>query len=270
MQVVIIIIVIVVVFALLQALVEKIGDGAKLLNGFIKNTIGWPWLITTAILCIASNLIWGLGGMFIVLGICCALRFIWAGINNISDKNRETADINRQTQQEAQKNNNEAELIRELNTNCTYLGCMNSDMWVSKLPNYANKQYTTSFSKITSNFAKQMEKQYITNNDSWFEPFIEYLVMHPQGATPTKMLAELPSPTLRITHVTPDIELLTAALNEGTRKANTDVPALFEAIPINTDEILYKPTKYAMKRFGEGSANVINESSNTEINFDDL
>lgn len=39
MQVVIIIIVIVVVFALLQALVEKIGDGAKLLNGFIKNTI---------------------------------------------------------------------------------------------------------------------------------------------------------------------------------------------------------------------------------------
>lgn len=87
--------------------------GEKIKSAFvkIKNAFGWPWLITTAILCIASNLIWGLGGMFIVLGICCALRFIWAGINNISDKNRETADINRQTQQEAQKNNNEAELI---------------------------------------------------------------------------------------------------------------------------------------------------------------
>lgn len=250
---------------------EKIKSAfVKIKNAFTKFFEKALNMMKKVLLCIASNLIWGLGGMFIVLGICCALRFIWAGINNISDKNRETADINRQTQQEAQKNNNEAELIRELNTNCTYLGCMNSDMWVSKLPNYANKQYTTSFSKITSNFAKQMEKQYITNNDSWFEPFIEYLVMHPQGATPTKMLAELPSPTLRITHVTPDIELLTAALNEGTRKANTDVPALFEAIPINTDEILYKPTKYAMKRFGEGSANVINESSNTEINFDDL
>lgn len=57
MQVVIIIIVIVVVFALLQALVEKIGDGAKLLNGFIKNTITIPYYNIFIILFAAAILL---------------------------------------------------------------------------------------------------------------------------------------------------------------------------------------------------------------------
>lgn len=270
MQVVIIIVVILVVIGLLQMLFEKLGEGAKYLNAKIKGSFGWGWVITTAILCIGAFLLWELTGLFIVLGICFAAGFISMGIKNTSVRNRATADINRQTQQEMQKNQNDSALVNELNSNCGYLGFMTSDMWAAKLPNYANCQYTTSFSNITTNFAKQMEKQYITNNKNWFEPFIMYIVSHPQGSTTTKMLNETLCPALQITHSTPDLDLLHAALDEGTKRVSDDVPPLFEIVSLSNGEILFKPTKYAQKRYGNLNSSSAPVQSQNEINFDDL
>ena len=188
------------------------------------------------------------------------------------DKNkRETAKINQQTQQAKQIQSNDAALMNELSKNCFWLGYMSREMWLKKLPNYANRQYSTDFNTITSNFAKQIEQQHIVQNDDWFEPFKLYVLNHPGGSTVTKMLHEVNCPQLKMTHSTPDGDLLNTWLMRGTKKANKDVPALFSATFIKEmNENVFTPTAYLQKLYGVNTGASTEGNHATEISFDDL
>ena len=184
---------------------------------------------------------------------------------------KETAEINQKTQADMQMYNNDAVLREELSKNCYWLGYMNDDMWAKKLPNYVNRQYSTDFRTITSNFSKQVEQQHILQNDDWFEPFKMYVLNHPGGSTVTKMLHEVNCPQLKMTHCTPDGDLVNTWLVRGTQKANKDVPALFSSTFIKEmNESIFTPTPYLQKLYGGNNSGDQDINHATEISFDDL
>ena len=188
------------------------------------------------------------------------------------DKNqKETAKINQKIQADKQMHTNDAALMEELSKNCYWLGYMNDEMWLKKLPNYAGKQYSTDFRTITSNFAKQIEQQHIIQNNDWFEPFKLYILNHPGGSTVTKMLHEVNCPQLKMTQSTPDGDMLNTWLVRGTQKANKDVPALFSSTFIKEmNESVFTPTPYLQKLYGRNNEGTQEVNHATEISFDDL
>ena len=182
---------------------------------------------------------------------------------------KETAKIQQQMQTEQITHNNDTALMQELTKNCTWLGYMNEEKWVAKLPNFVGRCYSTSFKQITSNYAKQIEQQYILQNDDWFEPYKLYVLNHPGGSTVTKMMAEVDCPQLKMTHCTPNGDLINTWLMRRTKAISKDVPALFNVTFIkDINENLFTPTPYLKKLYD------ITETADKpcveEIDFDDL
>lgn len=210
-------------------------------------------------------------GYIVVKLLGKAGKYVGDQVEQHDKSKRETAQINQKTEADRQIHNNDAALMEELSKNCYWLGYMSDEMWLKKLPNYANRQYSTDFRTITSNFAKQIEQQHILQNNDWFEPFKLYILNHPGGSTVTKMLHEVNCPQLKMTHSTPDDDLLNTWLVRGTQKTNKDVPALFSSTFIKEmNESVFTPTAYLQKLYSgnnEGSQEV---NHATEINFDDL
>lgn len=223
----------------------------------------WPYALGFLAICIVGYIIVSLIGK--------AGKYVGDQVEQHDRSKREIAQINQKTQQDKQMHSNDAALMEELSKNCYWLGFMSDEMWLKKLPNYANRQYSTDFRTITSNFAKQIEQQHILQNEDWFEPFKLYVLNHPGGSTVTKMLHEVNCPQLKMTHSTPDGDLLNTWLMRGTKKANKDVPALFSATFIKEmNESVFTPTPYLQKLYGNngGSSEEINHA--TEIDFNDL
>lgn len=274
------IIIIGVIVAILEA-VWNIAGGILLiiyknLNIICKNlldAVGKHALIITSILCVIAFLAFSWGGVLVVaiggLGIACILNKIGQALK-VHDKSiKDTAKINQKTQWDRIAQQNEMALTQELDTNCRRLGFMNSAMWASKLPNYGDRIYQSSFDSITLNFAKQMEEQNILQNDDWFEAFFQYILDHPNGSTPTKLLNEVSCPQLQVTHITPDIELLEIRLKKGTQWVSRDVPPLFKEISLqDVNENLYVPTKYALNTYGSESNSA--DIHQNEMRFEDL
>lgn len=223
----------------------------------------WPYALGFAVFCAV--------GFAIVTLLGKAGKYVGDQVEQHDKSEKEKAQIYQKTHEDIQAHYNDTALMEELSKNCCWLGYMNDDMWVKKLPNYVDKQYSTDFTIITRNFAKQIEQQHILQNDDWFEPFKLYVLKHPGGSSVTQMLHEVNCPQLKMTHVTPDGDLLNTRLVRGTKKANEDVPALFSSTFIKgINESLFKPTKYLKKLYGysDGGSQEINHA--TEINFDDL
>lgn len=237
------------------------------------------------------------GGIFVVIGILGLIGvykfFSWKGILTLigtciiggvifffmstlleglaahDQKKMETAKIMKETQEKKKIQENEDALISELNNNCRWLGYMDEQKWRSKLPNYCDRKYNTSFSEITHNFAVQMEQQNIRQNDEWFKPFLDYILKHPTGVTVTKMLNEVYCPQFSITHTTFEGDLLNTRMYKGTEKISKDVPPLFNKVPADgMNEYLFVPTEYAKHLYGTNGNQ--NTRQGEEISFDDL
>ena len=65
---------------------------------------------------------------------------------------------------------NELNLVEYLNMNCTALGYMTSEMWESKLPQFAKKSYSKKdfFKNTTTNFTNEIESKCTGNNSKFF------------------------------------------------------------------------------------------------------
>ncbi len=235
-------------------------------------------LVVGIIILVASFLVGSWSGVLAVVLGCVVVVLLMLAYDSVvkllkqHDKSkRETAQINQKTQADRQIHNNDVALMEELSKNCYWLGYMSEEMWLKKLPNYASRQYSTDFRTITSNFAKQIEQQHILQNNDWFEPFKLYILNHPGGSTVTKMLYEVNCPQLKMTHSTPDGDLLNTWLVRGTQKANKDVPALFSSTFIKEmNESVFTPTPYLQKLYGGNNEGAQEVNHAAEINFDDL
>ncbi len=238
-----------------------------------------PLIIIIAVL-VTSYLAFSWEGVFTVIAIAVVGAIVIgllkkAGIY-VNDKveahdkrAKETAQIKQQTQAEQITHNNDAALMQELAKNCTWLGYMDAQMWAAKLSNFVGRSYSTSFEEVTSNFAKQIEQQYILQNDDWFEPYKLYVLNHPGGSTVTKMIAEVDCPQLKMTHCTPDGDLINTWLMRGTKAISRDVPALFNVTFIkDINENLFTPTLYLKKLYSV--AETAEDNHVEEISFDDL
>ena len=262
-QILIILFVLGILYWLFTVIVEKLTEA----SGFVVKNLGGGW--RTLILVVASVigfLAMSWRGILIVFVVYAA--FIWllkAGVFIGKSVNTKLDQDKKNYLQ-----NNEDELRKELEVNCKRLGYMNREMWAQKLPNFAKKEYISSFDSIVSGFAVQVEESLITQNDEWFIPFRQYLIAHPQGATAVKMLEEVSCPQLNATHHTANIDLLTKRLEKGTKRVSKDVPPLFDKVDTHVG-CLYTPTKYALKLYAEDAGKTNSSTANTEeINFDDL
>lgn len=263
---------ILVIFAILTSIFEGLSD---LVGGTGR-------LIVIIIILVAAFLVGAWAGVLAVALIFTvgyiavkllgkAGKYVGGQIEQHDKYQKETAKINQKTQADRQIHNNDAALMEELSKNCYWLGYMSEEMWLKKLPNYVGRQYSTDFRTITSNFAKQIEQQHILQNDDWFEPFKLYVLNHPGGSTVTKMLHEVNCPQLKMTHSTPDGDLLNTRLVKRTQKANRDVPALFSSTFIKEmNESVFTPTPYLQKLYGRNNEKSKDVNHATEINFDDL
>lgn len=268
------IIIALIIFGLIYALFEWLAD----LVG------GAGVLITIIGVLVAAFLAFSWVGVFAVIGIAVAGAIIIAAIANagtfVSKKveehdtsKRETERIKLQTQKEKLAHENDKALMDELKNNCCWLGAMNAEDWKKKLPNYVTKGYSSSFETITSNFAKQIEQQYILQNNEWFEPYKIYVLNHPGGTTVTQMIHEVNCPQLKMTHCTPDGDLINTWMVRGTEKKNADVPPLFTKDFISNpakkmNEYVFRPTKYLQKLYSH--QDTTSTDSAEELDFNDL
>jgi hypothetical protein len=258
----------IIVIGIIAWLADKVGGMLPLIIIIgliiILSVFGlWPYALGFAAICAV--------GYGIVMALGKAGKYVGNQVEQHDKLKKETAQIAKKTQDDKLMHNNDAALMEELSKNCYWLGYMSDDMWLQKLPNYANRQYSTDFRTITNNFAKQIEQQHIIQNNDWFEPFKLYVLNHPGGSTVTKMLHEVNCPQLKMTHATPDGDLVNTWLVRGTQKANKDVPALFSSTFIkDMNESVFTPTPYLQKLYGESDEKVQEANHATEINFDDL
>lgn len=241
----------------------------------LSDAVGPITVVITLILCVIAYFAYSWIGVLVVaiggLGVAYLLKQARYALEKHDESRRETAKINKDTQQAQAMQENEFALREELDKNCRELGCMNAEEWERKLPNYKNKLYQSSFDSITKNFAQQMEQQEILQNDDWFQPFFQY-ILNKNQATPTKLLSEVSCPQLNITHITPDLQLLKAQLKKYTKRVSEDVPALLKEQPVALSEPLYVPTKYAKQIKGaqDSSSNDSGTMNKKEFDINDL
>lgn len=249
-------------------LAEFFGGAGRLI--FILIILGAIFYVSSWYgICLAA-IVYAIGHAIVsVLGK--AGKYIGSQVEQHDKRKREVAEIKKRTIEEKQIHDNDSLLMEELTKNCYWLGYMDDDKWLKKLPNYANKHYSSDFKTITNNFAQQIEQQHILQNDDWFEPYKIYVLNHPGGSTVTKMLHEVNCPQLRLTHSTPDGDLVNTWLVRGTKKENKDVPALFASTYIKEmNESIFTPTPYLQKLYSNNTVNAEEDEHVTEISFDDL
>ena len=265
--IVIILFVIGIIYAVFSWLIETIRD--------IVEKVGWVGICAFLALIIAY-FTYSWKGVAITAGVEAGFVLLVSLLSETRktvlehDKNKkEIAKINNATQKNREKHNNEAALLKELETNCRWLGYMDDEKWKQKLPNYIQKSYETDFFQIVRNFARQMEEQNITNNNDWFMPYMQYIAEKGISGTVTKLINEVNCPQLRITHSTPDETLLESKLKESCEKASEDTPALLEEQSTQIG-IIYRLTPYAERMYGKELENHEEIACSEEISMDDL
>lgn len=262
MEIIIAIIVVIVVISIIGSFFSWLSD-----------LVGGPVILVVGIVAfVVAFLAFSWAGVFAVLlaaGVVKLLKKIGGELEEHDKRANEVAKIQRETQNEKIIHNNDFALMQELKNSCMQLGHMNEEKWKEKLPNFKNRTYSTSFQEITSNFAKQVEFQYIWQDNAWFEAYKRYVLEHPAGSTVTKMLAEVDCPALKMTHTVEDGDLINTMLQRGTIRKSKDVPPLFNATFIeDANEYLYTPTAYLQRLYSNETS--VTEKHTEEINFDDL
>lgn len=268
MHILIIIIVIIVILSLIGAFFEWVADGGwKLLAGIgflvvVYLAASWKGILVVIGL--------GFGGFVVIKSISAMGQYIGEQFRLHDEKVNERVTIVRLTQMEKQAHENENALRNELERNCYWLGCMNEEKWKKKLPNYVNKEYSSSFKEITMNFAKQIEEQRIVNNSEWFEPYVLCILKH-DCITVTKLLNEVNCPQLKLTHVTPDEKLITEMLISKTKKISKDVPPWFQRSSVpGIEEDFFSATNYLKLLYSNSNELERSDTANSEMSFDEL
>ena len=265
MEIIIGLVVIFVVISIIQSVFSWLVD---LVGGTINFVIIAAIIAVFAIAYFAFSWV----GVFCVIAIALlgfGILMVSAMLDEHDKRAKEVAKEQHEMQSEKIIHSNDSALMKELETGCMYLGYMDEKKWGEKLPNFRNRQYSTSFQEITSNFAKQVEFQYIWQDNAWFEAYKRYVLEHPAGSTVTKMLAEVDCPALKMTHTVEDGDLINTMLQRGTIRKSKDVPPLFNATFIeDANEWLYTPTAYLQRLYSNETS--VTEKHTEEINFDDL
>lgn len=253
-----------IIYAIFEKLANVVGGAGTLIAIIV--------ILAIAYFAFSWRGVFGVIGAAILIALfSSAGTFISNTVKTHDKEMKETAKIKQKTQNSKEIHDNDIALRNELEMNCRWLGFMSEQMWMTKLPNYVGKKYSTSFADITKNFATQMEHQNIRQNDEWFQPFLMYVIAHPQGTTVTKMLNEVSCPQFHATHVTPNGDILNTRMVKGTKRVSRDVPPLFEELFIKEiNESVFAPTKYALDLYGTGSSSSETMSHKEEIDFDDL
>lgn len=237
---------------------------------WLSDLVGGPVkLVVIIIAFVVAFLAFSWAGVFVMLIGICVVKKAGNMLEEHDKRASEVAKIKRETQTEKIIHNNDFALMQELEKSCTRLGYMDEEKWEEKLPNFKNRHYSTSFQEITANFAKQIEFQNLWQNDDWFDVYKRYVVEHPAGSTVTKMLAEVDCPALKMTHTVEDGDLINTMLQRGTIRKSKDVPPLFNATFIETEnEFVYTPTAYLQRLYSNETS--ATEKHTEEISFDDL
>lgn len=132
---------------------------------------------------------------------------------------------------------NERALKKYLGVSCLRYGCMDVPKWKDKLPSFAGRRYpkATSFSRIVTEFAEEMERRYITDDEklSWLNPAVHYLLEN--GIADIVQLSELPSDGLAYTHVTVNEKLIHDALEKLCIAQKETGKIIIERIPIEDE-----------------------------------
>lgn len=262
LQIIIMAVCIVLVISFVSWLAEKVGGGTNLFIISVVLVVAYLAFSWTGVFAVIAIALLG-------LGVVALLEKAGDMLEEHDMKASERAKIKQEMQSESIKNSNDSALMHELEKRCMYLGYMDEKKWEETLPNFRNREYSTSFQEITSNFAKQVELQYVWQNKNWFDPYKQYILEHPDGSTVTKMLAEVDCPALKMTHGVEDGDLINTMLQRGTIRKSEDVPPLFHATFIkDLNEWLYTPTDYLQRLSGKKAGT--KEKHTEEIDFDDL
>lgn len=265
-MIVLYIVIALIVIGIISSIIEKLSDMVG----------GRKVLVVLIVLYIVSFLALSWIGVLIitvVLAILALIRSLGRGISSVvkdhDEEKKNIAQIKQNTQISKEIHDNDMALDTELRKNCTKLGYMNVAMWKAKLPNYVNKQYSEDFTEITYKFAKQIEAQNITQNDDWFQPFVNYLVIHPQGATVIKMLSEVQCLQFNYTHATPDENILYNRLIQGTKRIQGDVPPVFSHTSVGENGEIFTLSAYGQKLYCTNNF-MAKESHVTEMDISEL
>ncbi len=259
-------IVISIIYSIFSKLSELVGGPGILITIIVVLAVAYfafSWVGVLAVIGIAI-------GLLVIVGLLGeAGHFIGRKVDEHDQKMQETARINQETQTTKLMHDNDHALLEELNRNCFWLGYMNAEKWKKKLPNFVDRVYSSSFEEITLNFARQIEQQHIVQNNDWFEPYKLYILNNNAG-TVSKMLNEVDCPQLKMTHCTPDRDLINTWMMRGTERVSMDVPELFECHLIkDMNENLFTPTKYLKNLYGVSTASSENVHRE-DIDINDL
>ena len=252
------IVAILVVIVIIQMIAEAVGGGKNL-----ALIIGGIALVITAI---------GTGFIVPLLVIAAAVygvRVLSVAVHSHGVNTKAAAERNAITADAQERHNNELALQQELEANCKFLGQMSLQDWYNKLPNYTGKKYVSDFNSIVENFASQVEQEYITHNNEWLQPYLDYIILHPTGMSVLKLLNEVECPSLQYTHVTDDKVLLQSKLDGCCNDISRDVPALLKKSSTQIGDV-YTPSLY-LERLSGNTGNLLPDTSKRqEINLDDL
>jgi hypothetical protein len=135
-----------------------------------------------------------------------------------------------------EKKKNELALKQYLQNNCKGCGYMDSERWKLLLPEFAGKNYISSFENVTSDFAKSIEIQYISKaKDEWMQPVIEYLTKN--GMADIFELTQVSNPLLKYTHYTSDALLIDRELEKLCKIARKDGKKMLDKIKLEREDV---------------------------------
>ena len=134
------------------------------------------------------------------------------------------------------KKKNELVLRLYLQEHCKMCGYVNYKLWKDLLPDFAVKEYMTSFDVITSGFAKEVESQYIKKNrDQWMHPVLTYLSEN--GMADIFELEQLQNEALEYTHYTLNAVLINREMEKLCKNTENDDKKIIEKIKLEKESI---------------------------------
>uniref|UniRef100_UPI003FEF5DAC hypothetical protein n=1 Tax=Gemmiger formicilis TaxID=745368 RepID=UPI003FEF5DAC len=135
------------------------------------------------------------------------------------------------------KENNEKEFNQYLEKHCRSMGRLTTKQWADKLPQFANRIYTTSFPFITDNFAKHVEADFFENskNLSWVDPYVNYLKTNIMATV--YELEKVSNSAMQTTHYSPDGKLIYDALSGLQKYKKINGAAVLEKVQLDPDAV---------------------------------
>lgn len=129
-------------------------------------------------------------------------------------------------------------LKKHLEEYCLKCGYMDNLSWKKLLPDFASKQYITSFQQITDEFAKQVQSIYIDHAEGlpWLQPVTDYLSKNIMADV--YELSKISNPGLEYTHRTPDAKLIREGMDRLSVAMEKEGKKLIQRVPLDECEMM--------------------------------